>query len=299
MSGSLVRPNARVAHVRVAVREPFDGVGLLEFLAARAVPGVEYVTATTYARTLRLPGGPAVVRLRLDDPAAVSVELRLTDPEDAENALRRCRRLIDADAEPAAIADVLRVDPLLAPAVIGHPGARVPGAVDGPEIVVRALIGQQISVAAARTALGRLTIAAGAPLRTGDPRLTHLFPSSAALAALAAATIGGPRRRVDTLLAAAGDMASGALQVHPDRSVHELTAELVARPGIGPWTAGYVCMRVLGAPDVLLSGDLALRQGAARLGLPGDARALAEHALRWHPFRSYAGILLWRAAAQR
>ena len=287
---------------RLPVRAPFDGAGLLEFLAHRAVAGVEYVTGSRYARTLRLPGGPATVDLQLDerdDPATVTVRLRLADPRDASEALERCRRLVDADADWTAIAAVLTVDPLLAPAVAQHPGARLPGAVDGAEIVVRALIGQQISVAAAKTTLGRLTAAAGEPIDTGDPRLTHVFPSSEALAALEPAAVGGPRRRIDTLLAASRDLASGALLVHPGRAPEELTADLVARPGIGPWTAGYVCMRVLGAPDVLLDGDLALRQGAGRLGLPSDARTLAVHARRWRPFRSYAGILLWRAAAQR
>ena len=179
---------------RLPVRAPFDGAGLLEFLAHRAVAGVEYVTGSTYARTLRLPGGPATVDLQLDerdDPAAVTVRLRLTDPGDASEALERCRRLVDADADATAIAAVLAADPLLAPAVAQHPGARLPGAVDGAEIVVRALIGQQISVAAARTTLGRLTAAAGEPIDTGDPRLTHVFPSSAALAALEPAAVGG------------------------------------------------------------------------------------------------------------
>lgn len=294
--------SAATLNFLLPVRAPFDGAGLLDFLAHRAVPGVEYVTGSTYARTLALPGGPATVDLRLndrDDPAAVGVRLRLSDPGDAREALERCRRLIDADADATAIAAVLAADPRLAPTVARHPGARLPGAVDGPEIVTRALIGQQISVAAARTNLGRLTAAAGEPIETGDTRLSHLFPSPAALAALAPAVVGGPRRRIDTLLAAARDLASGALQVHAGRSAEELTAELVARPGIGRWTAGYVCMRVLGAADVLLDGDLVLRQGAARLGLPSDARSLSAHAQRWRPFRSYAGILLWRVAAQR
>ncbi len=301
-SGQRVEQSTTPLTFRLPVRVPFDGAGLLEFLAHRAVAGIEYVTGSRYARTLRLPGGPATVDLQLDerdDPAAVTVRLRLTDTGDVPDALERCRRLVDADADATTIAGVLAADPFLAPAVARHPGARLPGAVDGAEIVVRALIGQQISVSAARTTLARLTATAGEPIDSGDPRLTHLFPSSAALAALEPAAVGGPRRRIDTLLAASRDLASGALLVHPGRAPEELTAELVARPGIGPWTAGYVCMRVLGAPDVLLDGDLVLRQGAGRLGLPSDARTLALHGRRWRPFRSYAGILLWRAAAQR
>ncbi len=178
---------------------------------------------------------------------------------------------------------------------------RVPGAVDGPEIVFRALVGQQVSVAAARTALARLTIAADQRMDCVipglTPALTHLFPSPAAVAGLGVGAIAGPRRRAAAIAAAAEDMASGALRVGPTRDHAELTAELVARPGIGPWTAGYVAMRVLREADILLTGDLALRHGAARLGLPDEVAELTGYAERWRPYRSYAGMYLWRALA--
>lgn len=295
----LAPQGAGTVTLRLPVRVPFDGAGLLTFLAARAVPGVEYVDGDTYARTLRLPHGTGVARLRLPRAAGsfVELELRLQQLSDLVPAVERCRRLVDADADPVGIGSVLAADPALAALVSRHPGIRLPGAVDGPEIVVRALVGQQISVAAARTTLGRLAHRTGEPVDTGDPRLTHLFPSPDDLAALDPVAVGGPRRRAETMVAAAHDMATGDLAVHAGRRAEDLTAELVSRPGIGPWTAGYICMRVLGAPDVLLDGDLALRQGAAALGLPAELRPLLAHAERWRPFRSYAGLLLWRAAA--
>ena len=170
--------------------------------------------------------------------------------------------------------------------------------IDGSEIMIRTILGQQISVAAARTGAAKLTVRAGTPMpaELAEPGLTRLFITPAELAALDYADIGGPRRRAATLLAAARDLASGALDVHADREPAGLIAELCARPGIGPWTAGYLAMRVLGGHDELLTGDLALRAGARNLGLPDRPRELASHGTRWAPFRSYAGQHLWRAA---
>ncbi len=170
--------------------------------------------------------------------------------------------------------------------------------VDGDEILVRTILGQQVSVAAARTAAGRLTARVGSALPAHLQRegLSRLFVSPAELATLTAAEIGGPRRRAQTLVDAARDLADGRLTVTPGRDPAELTAELVTRPGIGPWTAQYIAMRVLGESDELLTGDLALRTGAARLGLPDTPRELAAHGARWAPYRSYAGQHLWRAS---
>src|SRR5690606_24199612 len=209
-------------------------------------------------------------------------------------AVARCRRLLDADADPEGIAAILGADPALTAAVAAAPGLRLPGAVDGPEVLVRALVGQQVSVAAARTALGRITAAVGERVDSQVPGLTPLFPAPAGIAALGPSGIGGPRRRAEAIAHAAADMDSGRLRVDAGRRTEHLTADLVARPGIGPWTAGYVAMRVLGDPDVLLTGDLALRHGAAALHLPDAPTALAAHAERWRPFRSYAGMYLWR-----
>ncbi len=255
------------------------------------------VTDTGYRRSLRLPHGPAVLGLEFDDTAEVHVTLD-ADPRDEAIALVLVHQLLDADADPDAIDGHLAADPTLAARVAAIPGIRVPGMVDGNEIVVRTILGQQVSVAAARTAAGKLTALVGMPLpdTLASPGLTRLFVSPAELTQLSAADIGGPRRRAETLVAAARDLADGKLTVTPDRDPAELTAELVARPGIGPWTAQYIAMRVLGERDELLTGDLALRTGASRLGLPDTPGALAAHGARWAPYRSYAGQHLWRAS---
>jgi AraC family transcriptional regulator of adaptative response / DNA-3-methyladenine glycosylase II len=292
--------------LRLPVRAPFAATALLRFLSARAVAGVESVVGRTYSRSLRLPVGTGIVRLTFPPDApepgatvAVETELRLTDLADLAPAVDRCRRLLDADADPAGIDDALRADPALAASVTDDPGLRLPGAVDGPEILFRALLGQQFSVAAARTAAARLATLADQRVTIVDPEIGLLFPSPASIVALGPEAIGGPRRRAATIAAAAAAVADGELRIDPGRRTAELTAELVARPGIGPWTAGYVAMRVLGDPDVLLTGDLVLRNGAAALGLPDAPSALAARAERWSPFRSYAGLHLWRAAPAR
>lgn len=279
----------------LTVRNPFDGAGLAAFLALRAVPGVEVVDGSRYLRSAVLPGGPAVLRIELDEPAAAAL---LSTAGDRPAAQRLVRRLVDADHDPYLSDSVLAQDPRLADSVDRVPGIRLPGTVDGAEILVRAILGQQVSVAAARTACARLAQRWGEPL-PGTLRVDgvdRLFPAPAALAGLTAPDIPGPGRRAESLIAAARDLATGDL-VLAGRTVDELTADIVARPGLGPWTAGYVAVRVLGATDVLLVGDLALRGGARRLGLPDQPRALAAHGARWAPFRSYAGLHLWRAAA--
>ncbi len=292
--------------LRLAVRPPFAGDELLAFLGARSVSGVEYVRGRTYARTLSLPGGKGTVHLAFPAPGAapmVTATLRLEQLSDLVPAVDRCRRLLDADADPTSVDAQLTDDPFLAATVRQCPGLRVPGAVDGPEILLRAIFGQQVSVASARSTLSNFTAAVGRPLgfETGDaafdPLLTRLFPSAADIAALDPNQIPGPRRRAGSIVGAFQAIASGALVVDAGRRSSELAEELMALPGIGPWTAQYVCMRVLGDPDILMTGDLALRQGAAALGLPPDPLALTEHAHRWSPFRSYAGLHLWRASS--
>ena len=160
----------------------------------------------------------------------------------------------------------------------------------------RTLLGQQVSVAAARTAAARLTMQVDDRLPEPDGSLTHLFPSPAAVAVLP--SIAGPRRRAQTIQDTSAAIADGSLIIDQGRRTAELEADLTARPGIGPWTAGYVAMRVIGDPDVLLTGDLVLRQGAAALGLPDDPAGLSARAECWRPFRSYAGLHLWRAAGR-
>lgn len=286
------------------LREPYDARGIFGFLAARAVDGVEVVGALdaphlSYARTLALPHGPGAFRASygpVPGEARFHVELELTSVADLPAAISRVRRLFDLDADPSAVDTALATDPALAPSVRSTPGVRVPGAVDPVEILVRALVGQQISVGAARTHLSRLTDALGAPFasRFGP---TRLFPTADAIAADGAHHVRGPARRTAALLGAARALADGDLTLSPADEPGAMRSALEALPGVGPWTSGYVAMRVLHDPDVLLDGDLALRAGARSLGLPDDRRALGDRAERWAPWRSYAAMHLWRAAA--
>ncbi|MEU3273460.1 AlkA N-terminal domain-containing protein [Saccharomonospora sp. NPDC006951] len=283
--------------LRLPVREPFDAEGLLSFLAARAVPGVEVADRElgTFQRTLRLPHGSGVVRLS-PSSGHVRCELRLTDVRDLGTAVTRLRRMLDLDADPAAVRSVLEADPSLAPFVAAAPGIRVPGAVDGPELLIRAMLGQQVSVAAARTAAGSLAAAIGEHTLAavnGEPDV--LFPTPAAIAEHGPRLLRGPRRRIAAIVGAAEAMVAGTLDLNVGRDADELRAELLATPGIGPWTADYVLMRLLGNPDVLMADDLVIRKGATALGLGADSTRLLRHAERWRPWRSYAGMHLWRA----
>lgn len=285
--------------VLLAVPRPFAADAMLAFLATHTVPGVEHVRERTYSRTLRLPQGTGTVALTLpqqDEHGAITAEFRLEDRADLAAAIAACRRLLDLNSDPSQIDAALGTDPALAPSVAATPGLRVPGAVDGPEMLVRAMLGQQVSVAGAQTAAARLTVAADDRLPVPDQELTHLFPTPSAIAHLGPGLIAGPRRRAQAICDAAAAMADGSLDVDAARSTADLTAELVARPGIGPWTAGYVAMRFLADPDVLLTGDLVIRAGASLLGLPGQPAELARRSSAWQPYRSYAGMHLWKVA---
>jgi AraC family transcriptional regulator of adaptative response / DNA-3-methyladenine glycosylase II len=281
--------------LRLPYREPFDYDGLLSFLKARAIPGVEAVVDGAYGRSMRLAHGTGTAWLT---PAAGHIDctLSLTDMRDLSSAVSRMRRLLDLDADPGAVGEVLGADPQLEAQVRKNPGLRLPGAVDGAEIVTRALIGQQISVAAARTALTSLTAALGDPLPTPDGPLTSLFPTPTAIAERGQEVLAGPRRRIETIQTVNEALATGGLEVHVGADPADLSETLQNFTGVGPWTAGYVLMRVLGAPDVLLIGDVALRKGAKSLGIPATPAELEAYANRWRPWRSYAGMHLWSAA---
>ena len=283
--------------LHLPARPPFDGAGLLRFLGTRALPGVETATATSYARTVRLPHGTATVEVALagtDATPGLACGIRLAQLTDLAPLVSRVRRLFDLDADAPAIDRHLASDPALAASVAQAPGIRVPGSMDAEETLFRALIGQQISVAAARTALSRLAETLGE--RLPGPELRLLFPTAAQIAADGRGVLRGPRARIETILRVAQSLASGDLTLSFGQTRAELEASLIALPGIGPWTAGYVAMRVLGSPDILLASDLALRQCAGRRGLVVEPRALAARGAVWAPWRSYAGMHLWRAA---
>ena len=255
-----------VSTLWIPTTEPFDGASLLAFFGARAVAGVEEVTEESYRRSVSLKNGVGTLSVR-PGAAGVHVELDLEHVADQDEAVAVVRRLFDLDAEPAPIAAVLSADPLLAPLVARHPGLRVPGAANGFEAAVRAIVGQQISVAGARTVLGRMVDRYGG------------WPSPERLASSDPASFPFPRARGAALVEVARLAASGESMTR-DR--------LLAIPGIGPWTVSYIAMRALGDRDVFLEGDVGVRRALAALGGNADPD-------RWRPFRSYAIVHLWRS----
>jgi AraC family transcriptional regulator of adaptative response / DNA-3-methyladenine glycosylase II len=226
-----------------------------------------------------------------DGGPAVTARLRLAELRDLAAAVTRCRRMLDLDADPAAVDDVLGADPALAPLVAAAPGRRVPASPDADELAVRAVLGQQVSVAGARTLTARVVTAAGTPLAEPVGTLTHAFPRAAALADVDLSTVGltGARRR--TVHALAASLADGSIALDPGADREEAGRALLAVPGIGPWTAALVGLRGLADPDVWLPGDLALRKSLTALD-SSDTDA----ATRWRPWRSYAVLHLWALA---
>jgi AraC family transcriptional regulator of adaptative response / DNA-3-methyladenine glycosylase II len=273
--------------LRLPARAPFDGAGLMRFLADHAVAGLETASSEQFERSVRLPHGIGHVSVELD-PSGTGIRCtaRLDNVADVSTLVARVRRLFDLDADSFAIDEALSADPTLAPLVAAVPGIRLPGSLDAEETLFRTLIGQQISVAAARTVLGRLTAELGTD---------GLFPSATQLAERGGDVLRGPVSRINTVVGVAEALASGELALDLSTPVEEFEANLTRLPGVGPWTAGYLAMRVLGNPDVLLTSDLVILQSAAALGLPGTAKALAAHGERWAPWRSYAALHLWRA----
>jgi AraC family transcriptional regulator of adaptative response / DNA-3-methyladenine glycosylase II len=277
--------------LRLPFRRPLCPENLFGHLAATAVPGVEEARGETYRRTLRLPHGPGVVELT---PAAdhIATRIWLTDLRDLTTATARCRWLLDLDADPAAIDGRLGADPRLRALVERAPGRRVPRCVDGAEFAIRALLGQQVSTAAARTLAARLAACHGEPV--ADPRgsLTRLFPTPEALADARPAA---PEARKRAFIALLETLTGGELSLEPGCDRAKALAALSALPGFGPWTLAVVGMRALGDPDAFPATDLGVRRAARSLGLPATPAALTAHAERWRPWRAYAVQYLWSA----
>jgi AraC family transcriptional regulator of adaptative response / DNA-3-methyladenine glycosylase II len=346
-----------VLRLRLPFRPPIDLGRLFGFLAARAIPGVEVAAADRYARTISLPHGSGVLSLRLVPGSSwVDCSLALSDLRDLTAAVQRCRRLLDLDADPAAISGFFAGDPVLGPLAAASPGRRAVGAVDGNEIAIRAVLGQQVSVAAARRLGARLAALCGAPLPAsavaagldvvagpevatrvdgptgldvtagadvtagpdgpadldghqgtagaapelngGSPDgtgLTHVFPDAASIAALDPAVLPMPLSRARAVVTLAAALASGDISLDPGADRDEVSARLLALPGIGPWTAGYIRMRALSDPDVFLPEDVGVLRALAPLAgggpvTPATALAMAED---WRPWRTYAVHHLW------
>jgi AraC family transcriptional regulator of adaptative response / DNA-3-methyladenine glycosylase II len=283
--------------LRLPFRPPIDLTRVFRYLGARAVPGVEVVTATEYGRTISLPNGPGVARLRIvPGQNWVECSLVLADLRDVSAAVQRCRRLLDLDADPVAISGYLASDPVIGPLALACPGRRSVGAVDGDENALRAVLGQQVSVAAARRLAGRLTALHGGPLPASEAAaggLTHVFPSVATIAELDPETLPMPRARARALVGLADALASGAVSLHPGADREEAAARLLALPGIGPWTVGYIGMRALSDPDAFPPGDAGVLRALRLLGHGGEPGADAAAAQAWRPWRSYAVHHLW------
>jgi AraC family transcriptional regulator of adaptative response / DNA-3-methyladenine glycosylase II len=307
--GGAVRPADATGAVelRLAYRPPLDWGALLAFLAPRALPGVEEVEPTgprkrsgrggCYRRVACFDGECGVVAVR---DAGDSRHLVLQVPANLTRAIAvlatRARRLFDLDADPAAIRTHLRRDPALRPRV--RPGLRVPGAWDGFEVAVRAILGQQVSVAGATTLAGRLVERFGTPLpeAAAAGSLTRVFPDAAALAGADLRAIGLPAARARAIAALAEAVAAGRLVLAPHADPDKTRTALLALPGVGPWTAAYLALRALGDPDALPASDLGLRRALAgsdgSLPAPAEIEARAE---AWRPWRGYAALALWGA----
>jgi AraC family transcriptional regulator, regulatory protein of adaptative response / DNA-3-methyladenine glycosylase II len=292
--GSAARGGEEIA-LRLAYRPPYDWSHVHDFLARRAVPGVERVDARGYARTVACADGRAVICVR-PLPRANALELRVSGapPATLLQISAAARRVFDLAADPARISAELADDALVGPLARRRPGLRIAGAWDPFECAVRAVLGQQVSVAAGRTFAQRLVERAGVPIESVADGLTHLFPSAAAVAAADLDGIGLTRARAATLRSLAQAVLAGRVDFSAAPEV--VTGALAEVPGIGAWTAQYVALRALGEPDAMPAGDLVLRRVAAAGAAPLSTQALELRACAWRPWRGYAVMHLWRAA---
>lgn len=296
-------PNQTVV-LRLPFRSPLCPDNLFGHLAATAVPGVEEIRDGAYRRTLRLPHGPGLVSL-LPLADHIRAAVTLVDLRDLGTAIARCRRLLDLDADPQAVEEVLMAEPALAPLIKAAPGRRVPRTVDEPEMAIRAVLGQQVSTQAARTHAGRLASAFGGPVDDPTGGLSRTFPDATILADAIgrpgagagehAPALAGPRSRQVALAALVTALADGKLELGPGSDWEEARAQLSHLPGIGPWTVEITAMRALGDPDAFPVGDLGLRLAAAATDLPSGPARLVARSQAWRPWRAYATQYLWAA----
>jgi AraC family transcriptional regulator, regulatory protein of adaptative response / DNA-3-methyladenine glycosylase II len=293
------RPGADVAtrgtgtlSLRLPTRMPFAFEGLFGHLAAAAVPGCEEVRDGAFRRTLRLPWGNGIVSLT-PAPGHVQCVLSLDDFRDLSTAIARCRRLLDLDADPEAVVDFLGADRDLGVLAAKQPGQRIPRTVDEHELAIRAVIGQQVSMKAARTHTARIVKAHGTPITDPAGGLTHVFPAVEDLTDLVPTTLAFPKSRQRSVIALIDALSNGAVTLSAGCDWERARYQLLELSGIGPWTTEVVAMRALGDPDAFPVADGGVRAAAEHLGLPTDARTLNEHSTRWRPWRSYATQHLW------
>ena len=285
-------------HLTLPYKPPYDWDGLIGFLAMRAITGVETVTPAGYARTIAIGSDQGLLTVRPAAGNTLSVGLCFPSLVALPAIISRVRRVFDLAADPLLIAEHLARDPVLAPLVARRPGLRVPGAWDGFELAVRAILGQQITVAAATALAGRLAREHGtplaAPLNGMIPGLTHTFPSAAALAGVDLGVLPMPRARSTALASMAGAVAADPLLFGPRRGLDEAIAALKALPGIGEWTAQYIAMRQLREPDAFPAADVGLMRALRTPeGTRPNAPEMLRLAERWRPWRAYAALHLW------
>lgn len=279
--------------LRLAYREPYARGHVFDFLGARAIPGIEEILGPPgdriYRRTLRFEHGPGIIEVheRVTGGAWLDCRLDLADLRGFTAAIGRVRRLFDLDADPLAVGETFAPDEILGPLTMKNPGIRSVGAAEPQEMAIRAVLGQQITVGAARTLAGKLVVARGEPLESPSGGLTHLFPLADDLAEADFAELGMPASRKETLRTVSRALADGSLRLDPGVDREQAQRELLALRGIGPWTAGYLRMRALSDPDVLLPGDVVIKAALRRAGLG------SEETERWHPWSSYAIHYLW------
>jgi AraC family transcriptional regulator, regulatory protein of adaptative response / DNA-3-methyladenine glycosylase II len=289
--GNLAKAAGTIS-LRLPFRAPLEPGNLFGHLAATAVPGVEEWRAGAYRRTLRLPHGHGIAELR-PQPDHVGCRLTLGDLRDLASAISRCRRLLDLDADPVAVDELLAADEALAPVIAKAPGRRVPRTVDGAEFALRAVLGQQISTAAARRHAGRLAATYGEHVEDRRGGLSRLFPEPGVLAVAGTAALAMPRARQVSFIGLATALAAGRVDLSVGGDWQEARLRLAVLPGLGPWTVETIAMRALGDPDAFPAADLGVRRAAAHLGLPATPAPLADRASSWRPWRAYAAQYLW------
>lgn len=275
--------------LRFPYRQPFAHRPLFAFLGRRAVPGVESYDGITYRRSLRLPYSAGVASLTARD-GYVEGRMRLDDMRDLTAAVQRCRRLLDLDADPVAVRAAFENDPLLRERARAVPGIRVPGTVDGFEVAVRAILGQQVSVSGARTLAARVVAALGKPLTAPSQGVTALFPDADALVEADLSGLGVTGARQRALRAVAGAVADGELVLDAGADRDETRTRLLELAGIGPWTASYIALRALRDPDAFMPTDLGIRRAFSSAAIETDPE---EYSDRWRPWRAYAQQYLW------
>lgn len=289
-------PKSSAIVLRLPFRAPLQAQELIAFLNARAVPGVEEALPGAYRRSLRLPHGEGLVELRPREDH-VQASFWLGDLRDLGPATQRSRALLDLDADPLSVLECLGQDELLGPLLTRAPGRRVPGHVDSHELAIRAVLGQQISVAGARTLAGRLVSAYGEPLRRPSGAVTHLFPSARALACADQRLLPMPASRKRALIGLARALDTGEVALDAGANRADARRQLLGLPGIGSWTADYIGLRALRDPDAFLPGDLGVRRALEALGRDGRPAAARSLSQRWRPYRAYAVINLWATLA--